>query len=316
MLQPTYQSDGPLYCLLNTGSGNEDQEAARALLEQKLQAAQRRHHWCWVTQPSELERVARDAIDQACEHHGAVVVLGGDGTTSAVANLALPRACPVGVLPLGTFNYFCRTHEVPEDIEGAVEHLLAATPQPVQIGLLNQQAFIVNASLGLYPQILEDREGCKQRYGRRRIIAVWSGIATLLRGFGQLRMQLDHEGVVTLRRTPTLFVANNRLQLEQTGFTEKDAVEEGQLVAVTVKPVGTASLLWLLLCGAFGRLGEAEQVDSFSFHRLTVSSPYLHRVRALKVALDGEIFWMKPPLTFRVSPQPLYLLKAPTSVIA
>lgn len=311
MPKPTYQSNGPLYCILNAGSGHADQDAAKALLESRLQTAGRRHHWCLVTQPAELERVARHAIDHACEQHGAVVVLGGDGTISTVVNLALKRACPVGVVPLGTFNYFCRTHGVPEDIEDAVDYLLAAAPQPVQIGLLNDRAFIVNASLGLYPQILEDREGYKQRYGRRRIIAVWSGIATLLRGFGQLRMQLDCEGVVTLRRTPTLFVANNRLQLEQAGFAERNIVESGQLVAVTVKPVGTASLLWLLLCGAFGRLGDAEQIDSFGFHQLSVNSPRTRRLRALKVALDGEVSWMKPPLTFRVSPQPLYLLKTP-----
>lgn len=313
MLQPTYRSDGPLYCLLNAGSGHADQDAARALLEQKLRAAGRQHHWCTISHPAELERVAQDAITRACEQHGAVVVLGGDGTISTVAHLALPQACPIGVLPLGTFNYFCRTHAVPEALEDAVDYLLNAQPQPVQIGLLNERAFTVNASLGLYPQILEDREGYKQRYGRRRIVAVWSGLVTLLHGIGQLRIQLDSDGVLTHLRTPTLFVANNRLQLEQAGFAEKDVVESGRMVAVTLKPVGTASLLWLLLCGAFGKLGEAEQVDSFSFHRLTVRSSRTRRLRALKVALDGEVSWMKPPLTFRVSPQPLYLLKTPAT---
>lgn len=311
MLQPTYRSDGPLYCILNTGSGHADQDAARALLEEKLRDAGRRYHRCTVNQPGELTRVAQEAIAQACQQQGAVVVLGGDGTISTVVDLALPRVCPLGVLPLGTFNYFCRTHGVPEVLEDAVDYLLNAQPQPVQIGLLNERAFTVNASLGLYPQILEDREGYKQRYGRRRIVAVWSGLATLLHGIGQLRIQIDRDGVLTRLRTPTLFVANNRLQLEQAGFAEKDVIESGRMVAVTLKPVGTATLLWLLLCGAFGRLGEAEQVDSFSFHRLTVSASRTRGLRALKVAIDGEVSWMKPPLTFRVSPQPLYLLKTP-----
>jgi hypothetical protein len=32
------------------------------------------------------------------------------------------------------------------------------------------------------------------------------------------------------------------------------------------------------------------------------------RVDPLKVATDGEICWMKPPLNFRVDPQPLMLM--------
>jgi hypothetical protein len=36
------------------------------------------------------------------------------------------------------------------------------------------------------------------------------------------------------------------------------------------------------------------------------------RARSIKVAVDGEIMQMAEPLRFRVSPQPLYLLKNST----
>jgi diacylglycerol kinase family enzyme len=62
-----------------------------------------------------------------------------------------------------------------------------------------------------------------------------------------------------------------------------------------------------MLQGALGKLGAAHEVRSFPFHRMTVR-PAMRGVRKVKVALDGEIHWMKPPVVFSVAPQPLSLL--------
>ncbi|MFA5631129.1 MAG: diacylglycerol kinase family protein [Porticoccaceae bacterium] len=311
MQYPRYQIGNPLFFILNAGSGHADKTAVRETLEQMMEGAGRNHHLCLVESASTLTGVARDAVARALSCDGAVVVLGGDGTLNAVADVALAQGCPVGLLPTGTFNYFGRTHDIPENIEDAIRDLLLAEPRPVQVGLLNNRVFLVNASLGLYPQVLQDREAWKQRYGRRRLVAVWSGVVSVLRGARQLRIQLERQGERVLLRTPTLFVGNNRLQLERAGIHEVEKMDDHQLVAVVVKPVATPAMLWLLLCGAFGRLGEADQVDSFGFQSLTVTPSAIVAGRRVKVAMDGEVSWMAAPLTFRVSPRPLYLLKTP-----
>ena len=41
--------------------------------------------------------------------------------------------------------------------------------------MLNGRAFLVNASVGLYPKLLQDREAFKQQYGRNRVVAMWAG---------------------------------------------------------------------------------------------------------------------------------------------
>jgi hypothetical protein len=76
-----------------------------------------------------------------------------------------------------------------------------------------------------------------------------------------------------------------------------------------LKPVSTLAMLGLLLRGALGQLGEAEDVLSFAFDQITVSPALPYGKRRIKVATDGEIGWTRAPLNFRVSPQPLYLLK-------
>jgi diacylglycerol kinase family enzyme len=116
-------------------------------------------------------------------------------------------------------------------------------------------------------------------------------------------------------RTPTLFVGNNPLQLHQVGIAEADAPEQGQLAAIALKPVGPLSMPGLLVRGALGRLGDADEVLSFPFESLTVKgSRALGPVgprgpRRVKVATDGEIGWVDMPLLFRVSPEPLWLVR-------
>ena len=110
-------------------------------------------------------------------------------------------------------------------------------------------------------------------------------------------------------RTPTLFVGNNPLQLQQIGIPGVAALEQGALVAITLKPVGTLAMLWLMLRGAFGQLGQADNVFSFGFKQLTVQPAAPMRKRRVKVATDGEVFWLNAPLVFDTWPDPLLLLK-------
>ncbi len=60
----------------------------------------------------------------------------------------------MGVIPYGTFYYSARTHGIPTDPAAAMQHLLDADPTPMQVAAINDQFFLVNASLGVYPELL------------------------------------------------------------------------------------------------------------------------------------------------------------------
>lgn len=218
----------------------------------------------------------------------------------------------MGVLPQGTFNYFARTHGIPSDPAQALQTLLACEPMAVQVGLINERVFLVNASLGLYPELLQDREAWKARFGRSRVVAFAAALATLLGRHRQLRLRIERGTTVRDVNTPTLFIGNNRLQFEQVGLAQAGALDQGCLAAVMLRPIGALAMLWLLLRGSFGTLGEADSVESVQFQRMLVT-PRLPWVRTrVKVAFDGEVSTMRAPIEFRVSPKPLYLIKPKT----
>jgi diacylglycerol kinase family enzyme len=296
----------PFFIVFNGGSGNDDADDTRRKIEERLSQAGRAYTIFAVDRPKQLPEIAEMAVERARQSNGIVVAAGGDGTLNAVAAAVLPTGLPFGILPRGTFNYFGRTYGISRETEEAVAGLLDARIEPVQVGLLDGRAFLVNASLGLYPQLLEDREVYKQMLGRRRWVALFSAMVTLMRTPAQLTLELLSHGERQVLRTPTLVVGNNSLQLEQIGIPEVAHLDENRLVAMAVKPVGTLALYGLLLMGAMGRLGDASRVISFGFETLTV------RVRGnrrrVKVAMDGEISWARTPLQFSVSPTRLQLL--------
>ena len=301
----------PLFIVLNAASGNQDCQEARDIIARVLGAAGRRHEIDMVRRGADIPAAARRAAARARSEGGAVVAAGGDGTINAVAQAAHDAGCPMGVVPQGTFNYFSRTHHIPLETEADTLALLAARPAPVQVGEVNGRLFLVNASLGLYPELLEDREKFKARFGRHRVVALFSALVTVLREHRQLRLRIESAGQVRDVRTSTLFVGNNRLQLQQVGLSEARAIEHGRVAGVMLKPMGNFALLRLLLRGAMGSLGEDGRVESFEFERMTVSPWLPYGRRRSKVAADGEVSWLRSPLTFAVSSKPLYLLKTP-----
>jgi diacylglycerol kinase family enzyme len=298
----------PFYIVLNNGSGRTETDERRDTIRTILDDAGRLHHIEIVRKPQDLGPATERAIEWARVHQGAVVAAGGDGTVNAVATQVLPTGLPFGVLPQGTFNYFGRTHGIPTDTAEAVHALLKAQLRPVQAGMCNERIFLVNGSMGLYPEVLSDRETMKQRLGRSRPVALLAALFTLLRHHRDWVIKLDVNGEMQTVVTPTLFVGNNALQLAQTGIPGGPLLDTGRLVAIMVRPMSRLAMLGLLLRGALGNLGDADKVDSLAFTRLEVTPRLPHKPRRLKVATDGEIVWMRTPLVFRPAPKPLQLL--------
>ncbi|WP_277185104.1 diacylglycerol kinase family protein [Caballeronia sp. BR00000012568055] len=306
--------DAPFFIVMNAGSGRKQADETRTVLERELGAAGRRFELRIVDDPRRLASIARETAEQARAQHGVLVGAGGDGTLCAVAQAALEAGVPFAVLPRGTFNYFSRDHGISADLVESTRLLTHARAYPVSTGFVNGRMFLVNASLGLYPKLLEDRETYKRQFGRSRIVALWSALFTLLRPHRHLRLHIGHEGQTHEIRSSTLFVGNNRLQMEQIGMPEATrGLEQGLPAAIAPRPIGRLAHLFLMLRGAAGRLADSEHVQCITFDHITVTRASRKR-RRVKIATDGEVAWLDMPLEFRVSDQPLLLLKPEPAV--
>ncbi len=313
MSVPRLDPASALLFVINAAAGALDIDAKRAVIESAL-AARGRKGELLICGPADLPRVAAEAAAAAVAGGGAVIAVGGDGSLNAVAQAAHAAGCAMGVIPYGTFNYFARTHGIPTEPAAAALLLLDARPMPVQVAAVNERVFLVNASLGVYPELLQDREAYKARFGRSRWVAFVAACATLLRAQRRLRLHIEMGGTVRDVQTLTLFVGNNRLQLQQFGAEPEDTLAgtpgDGSMAAIMLRPIGTLSMIGLMLHGAMGRLGEAAGVEGFEFQHMVVQPTLTPGRREVVVAFDGEVALMRTPIDIRVLDKPLYLLQA------
>ena len=171
-----------------------------------------------------------------------IIVGGGDGTLNAAAGLLIGSGIALGVLPLGTFNHFAKDLHVPLDLEGAVTTIAEGYCAQVDVGAVNDRFFLNNASLGIYPQLVETRHLQQQSLGRGKWPAfVWAALA-VLRRYPSVEVLLNIDGKSLARRTPFVFVGNNRYEMQGFRIGERARVDAGELSLYVANRTGRLGL--------------------------------------------------------------------------
>lgn len=90
-----------------------------------------------------------------------IIAVGGDGTinlvVSALARHALLTHVPLGVIPYGTGNNLVRSYGLERTSAKALVTIRQGHTMPLDIGVVNQEYYGVNASFGLFPHLLAHR---------------------------------------------------------------------------------------------------------------------------------------------------------------
>lgn len=285
----------PVTVVMNAASGSNDKQNARTRIENALKNSGRSFRILMPDAPGELTKLARRVSDEASHDPQIVVAAGGDGTINTLANVLVHTNVPLGVIPLGTFNYFARHLGISLDTDEAVAQLLDGRLRQVSVAHVNGRVFLINASLGLYRRLQEEREQHKRRFGRNKVVAVISSIASLLRHQRTYQVQLELDDQPLSLRTQMIFFGMNPLQLEKLELPVADCAARGLLAILVLRPMGRWELLGFALRGALQGLGDAENLISYCASRVTVS---MRGSRFIKISMDGETIECIQPLRF------------------
>lgn len=284
---------GSITVIINAHSGSNDNkdlvERLNSLFTAEGQVAQ-------VLLAQSGQQVAELAHRAATGDAQIIVAGGGDGTVSTVAGAIAGSEKILGILPMGTLNHFAKDLRIPLELKDAVKTIAAGNVQQVDIGQVNEYYFINNSSLGLYPSIVREREKT-QRLGVGKWPAfVWAAF-TVLRRFPFLEVKLSVDGEQIASRAPFVFVGNNEYQMERFHVGARECIDEGRLSLYMTNRVGRLGLLRLALSALLGRLREDKDFKSLCSEEILVST----RRKVLRVAMDGEVRVLVPPLHYRVN---------------
>ena len=299
---------GPWLIFFNHASGHLDKNETRLAIEHAMQAAGEDVRYLSRQPDQNLEDALVYAFDEALACQGTVVVAGGDGTINAAASIAIDQEQALGIIPVGTFNFVARTHGIPEDIPGAVAVLLAENAKASRAGLINNQRFLVNASIGSYARLQRERETAKKTIGRSRTVATIAAVLSALRGSAPMRVQLDVQGESRQLKCSTIILCNNRLQLKLVGIDSLPGDSDEELACAVLAPVSIITQLVMIWRGWRGKVSETPELQTFLFDHLQLNIKR-RRSRLIDVAVDGELHRMSLPLDVRVSDKPLLLIR-------
>ena len=242
-----------------------------------------------------------DVARQASARASIVVAAGGDGTVNSVVAGIIDSPAALGVLPLGTLNHFAKALHIPSDLPKAVAVVVAGHIGYVDVGQVNDDVFVNNSSIGIYPSIVDAREALRSQ-GHRKWPAMAIATLRILRRYRGVTVSIVVDGRQRTWRTPFVFVGNNDYTIDGVGLGERVRLDEGKLFAY-LAPRLRARDLPLLLGKAL--IGRARQSGGFEIVAAAELWIEISKTRQLRVSFDGEVRKMHAPLHYRARPKAL-----------
>lgn len=293
----------PLSIIMNVRSGHhgEGHEMEMRLIAQSLRKSDFDVELFLTEEKFPLNQCVSTAVAKhqsyPKDQRGVIVAAGGDGTINAVAQFLMHTDIELGILPLGTFNYVARALQIPVTLPEAVQNLIDGVAKPIHVGQVNDKIYLNNASIGLYPVMIENREYYNKKFGRFPLVAYLSGLAVLAQPQKYYRLKIKIDGQKHPIASPMVFFGNNQLQLQDLKLRLADCAAQGKLAAVAVGHVSRFQLFQLMVKLLQGELEHAKDVYSFCAENVEIST----QKPDMKVALDGEIMRLRTPLKFKVT---------------
>lgn len=247
---------GERVLIVNPGAGGVDAEL-RSRLEREFAGY------------SVLEFPPESGFAHRLPEGSTVVACGGDGTVAAVARALAGTGHAFGILPMGTFNNFARSLDLPDDLERAIEVVKTGVARPVTLGRVNGREFLEAAAIGFFGDTIALGEAAKDlRYGEL--------LERLRAAAGSRDFRFWVTGDVTLRGRATSIVAANTPSIGARLPVADSTPEEADLE--------------LAVNRGHSRLALAGRVLGALVRRRPPAAVETHRVRRVELVTD-------PPMT-------------------
>jgi len=245
----------------------------------------------------DIEALVADRIDSG---RRLFIAAGGDGTIHHLLQSVVGTSAVLGVIPLGTVNHLARDLGIPLEWRAALEVALTGTEREIDVAVVNGRYFVNNMMLGFYPSMVYHRERLR---GTRGKWGAWAQAGwAALRTFPHIALALESPHHLEAIRTQLFTVAVNAYDLSQPGMVaERTTLHRGRLAVYWLPFMNRLAFARTVARYARGSALEIEGFRQMETSRLRISSA---RPR-FRMAIDGELVEMSPPLTISIVPRGL-----------
>jgi len=271
------------YLIMNPKSGGG--KVAKFDLKRKAEALGAEVFLIGGPEPVDVAAVARQAVARGADLLG---VAGGDGTQALVAGIAAEHGLPFVVISAGTRNHFALDLGLDrEDPATCLGALSDGVELRVDLGLINGQTFVNNASFGAYAEIVES-----PAYRGDKRNTTLNLLPDLLQGHRGARLSARADGT-QIDAPQALLVANNPYGTgDVAGLSRRARLDRGILGVVGVTVSSARQAVGLLR----GRHAAGLSVLTTTKIEITADTA------EIPVGIDGEAVKLPTPVICTVSP--------------
>jgi diacylglycerol kinase family enzyme len=239
-------------------------------------------------EPVDVARVAREAVARGADLLG---VAGGDGTQALVAGVAAEHGLPFVVISAGTRNHFALDLGLDrEDPSACLGALSGGVELRVDLGMINGQVFVNNASFGAYAEVVET-----PAYRGDKLKTTLDLLPDLLQGHRGARLSARADGT-EIRSPQALLVANNPYGTgDIAGMSRRARLDRGILGVAGVKVRNARQAVDLL------RGRKAAGLKVLTTTKIEISAD----AAEIPFGVDGEALSMSTPVTCTIRPSAL-----------
>ena len=271
------------YLIMNPKSGGG--KVGKFDLKRKAEALGAEVFLLGGPEPVDVAEVARQAVASGADLLG---VAGGDGTQALVAGIAAEHGIPFVVISAGTRNHFALDLGLDrEDPAACLAALSDGVELRVDLGVINGQTFVNNASFGAYAEIVQS-----PAYRDDKRNTILDLLPDLLQGHRGARVSAQGDGT-RLEAPQALLVANNPYGTgDIAGLGRRARLDRGILGVVGVTVSSARQAAGLLR----GRHATGLKVLTTKQVKITADAPQI------PVGVDGESISMSTPVICTISP--------------
>ncbi|HEX7247917.1 MAG TPA: diacylglycerol kinase family protein [Actinomycetota bacterium] len=231
-----------------------------------------------------------------------VVAVGGDGTVNAVAQHVVSAGGTMGVVPAGTLNHFARDLGLRE-ADDAIAALERAETTTVDVGRAGDRVFVNNLGIGLYPEVVRERERREDTLGKWPALGA-SAVRVFL-DFDPLEGVIEADGDRRALEAAAVFVGNNLFSTEPGSIGTRERLDEGVLDLRVVRTSASMRARSNQAWHAITR--RPRRVVRTTARRVKVEL----RDGARAIALDGEEIGDRECVEVGIEPGALRVVTAP-----
>lgn len=278
--------------LVNPAAGRCDapglQRAIRAGLGPGVHIVQTRREVDAMTDAVDaIERFAPDEL----------VVAGGDGTVSAVANAAVRSDRPLGVIPVGTANLLARALHIPTDPVQACEVIARGHTKKIDALDLDGRLSFCHVTFGAWAEIgAHITVDAKRRF--RRAAYVWKALRELVSEDTETPFTIFVDGRRIEARASFVMIANvGEVGLGELRWIQDIRPDDGAADVLIVRAASFREYLAVAWAAAGSRREQSPHLTHVRARNSVVVSPR----RPVAVRGDGEPL---PPIGRRLVVRP------------